>query len=331
MGMSEMTTSYFKTDDGTDLFLRRFIPGGKPRAVMQIVHGMAEHSGRYSRIAARLNEEGIEVWAADMRGHGLTAAKPENSPALGGLRGHCADKNGFPLVIQDIRLINKAIRQTHPDLPLFLMGHSWGSFLAQGYIEKFNDQNDDEAALSGCILSGTQGPDEGAFIVFGTALLSVMRFFCGRRYDSSFAYRLADGAYNAPFKPNRTPYDWLSRDTAEVDAYANDLLCGKRVTLQFYFEVTTFTLKIHTKRSMKKINVDLPIYVFSGDKDPVGKMGKSPARLIETYKANGMKNLEFVLYPEARHETLNEVNRLEVEDNLIFWINGLIPKTTKSN
>jgi alpha-beta hydrolase superfamily lysophospholipase len=134
------------------------------------------------------------------------------------------------------------------------------------------------------------------------------------------AHTLADGPYNKPFKPNRTPFDWLSRDEKEVDRYVEDPLCGQLCSAGFYRDLTGGLKAIHRPRAMKGIPADLPIYIFCGSADPVGEMGRSPTKLVNVYRSNGVKDLEFVIYPEARHETLNETNRNEVTRDLINWL-----------
>jgi alpha-beta hydrolase superfamily lysophospholipase len=310
--------TWFECDDGTKLYLRRLPAGGeKPRAVAHIVHGMSEHAGRYARFAQRLADCGIEVWAADQRGHGKTADISINQPGAGGLTGHCADTDGFSRVCADIHLINRAIREAHPGIPLFLLGHSWGSFIVQNYIEIYNDE---AAGFAGCILSGTRGPG-GFKIRVGVLLMSLLAFFCGQRRGSRLARALAGGAYNRPFKPCRTPCDWLSRDEAEIDAYLGDPLRVNICSSGFYRDMLKWLYRIHRPQAMSRISRELPLYVFSGSADPVGEMGARPTALVGAYRAIGVRELEFVLYPGARHELLNETNRDEVSGNLIAWMN----------
>jgi alpha-beta hydrolase superfamily lysophospholipase len=310
-----MTTSWLTVADGTKLFARKWKPESKPVAVLQIVHGMGEHSLRYERFANRLCEAGIEVWAADMRGHGLTANLKVNSPAKGGLLGHCADRRSRSKLISDIHRVNLAAREKHPDIPLFLMGHSWGSFLTQLYIEDYR-----EPRLAGCILSGTKGPDGGALVALGGPFLSLLMLFRKPRSKSRLAAALADGAYKKAFSPARTPHDWLSRDEAEVDAFVNDPLCGQMPSITFYRDLALTLHKIHLKKNMARIPHDLPVYVFSGSKDPVGNNGRSPTALIKRYTQLDLNDIEFVLYPNTRHELLHETNYEEVQENLLAWI-----------
>jgi len=311
-------------DDGTSLYLRRWKPaGGTPRAVLHIVHGMSEHSGRYARLARRLLDENIEVWAADQRGHGETSRNRQNDPGKGGLLGHCADKDGFSRVTADIDIINRAIGKEYPDVPLFLMGHSWGSFIAQNYIENYDGHSPVPAIqpvnLAGCILSGTRGPD-GAQVALGGPAMVLLALILGPRKGSSIAKAAADGPYNKPFRPNRTPADWLSRDEKEVDAFVADPLCGFLCSVGFYRDMALALGRIHRAEEVKKIRKELPVYIISGSADPVGEMGESPTALAAVYRQLEIRDVELVLYPDARHEPLNETNREEVTESLLSWL-----------
>jgi alpha-beta hydrolase superfamily lysophospholipase len=312
------SADWFTVDDGTRLFLRRWVSRqgspGSPRAVLHIVHGMSEHSLRYERLALRLADEGVEVWAADHRGHGKTADLSVNSPGKGGLVGHCADGDGFSQVTADLDHINRAIKTRYPETPLFLLGHSWGSFVTQNYIEQYSTRE-----LAGCILSGTRGPG-GFKIRTGILLMALLAALRGQRNSSRLARSAADGPYNKPFRPNRSSFDWLSRDEKEVDAFLKDPYSGIFCSTGFYRDLIRGLFAIHRKEAMEKIRVDLPVYIFCGSADPVGDMGASPTALVNAYRALGVRDLEFALYPDARHEPLNETNREEVTENLISWI-----------
>ena len=315
------TEAFFETHDGTRLYLYRWLPqtDGQPKAVLHIVHGMAEHALRYRHLAEKLTQEGIEVWAADQRGHGKTADLNVNDPGRGGLLGHCADGNGFTRVTADIHTLNEEINKTRANIPLFLLGHSWGSFIVQNHMG-YSEPQPDSLKISGCILSGTKGP--GDFMVkAGVPLMTLIAALKGQRKGSKAAKALADGSYNNSFKPNRTPFDWLCRDEKEVDKYISDPLCGFLCSAGFYRDLAKLLYNIHRPEALARINRSLPVYVFSGSADPVGAMGKSPTDLVNAYRELGVKDCEFVLYPGARHEILNETNREEVIDNLLSWIN----------
>jgi alpha-beta hydrolase superfamily lysophospholipase len=310
--MDELEERWVPMDDGTGLFARRWSPPSAPSAVLHVIHGMAEHGLRYGRLARRLAGAGIEVWAADQRGHGRTADPGRNDPGRGGLWGHCADRDGFSRVTADVEALNRVIRKERPGLPLFLLGHSWGSFIAQNYIENYG-------GIAGCILSGTRGPG-GLKVSLGAPFMAFLAFLLGSRRGSSLARSLADGPYDRPFRPNRTPFDWLSRDEAEVDRFMADPLCGGLCSVGFYRDMIGGLRRIHRAAALGGIRRDLPVYIFSGSADPVGDMGVSPTALVTAYRSLGIEDLEFVLYPNARHEPLNESNRDEVTENLLSWL-----------
>ncbi|MDR0494610.1 MAG: lysophospholipase [Treponema sp.] len=316
--------TWFESGDGAKLYVRRWLPNSsaaaassatQPLAVLHIVHGMAEHGGRYGRLAAKLCEAGIEVWAADQRGHGKTANLSVNDPGKGGILGHCVDKGTYERVTADIDGIIRKIRETRPGIPLFLLGHSWGSFIVQSYIESKNNV----MAIDGCILSGTRGPG-GLKMKAGAPFIAFLALIFGKRRGSPLVRSIVDGPYNRPFRPNRTAFDWISRDEAEVDAYNSDPCSGNLCSTGFYRDLVRGLCQIHEPEAMARIRQDLPVYIFCGGADPVGEMGASPTALVNAYYSLGMKDLEFVLYPGARHETLNDTNRNEVMENLLSWI-----------
>jgi alpha-beta hydrolase superfamily lysophospholipase len=318
MADESMHSSWLPSDDGTRLFLRRWQPRSPARAALLVVHGMAEHSLRYEPLALRAAAEGFETWAADARGHGLTADPRVNQSGKGGLLGHCADRDGFSRVTADIDALADAIAAARPGLPLFILGHSWGSFISQAYIEAHGDR------LAGCLLSGTRGPG-GLKIAAGVPLMALLAFIHGPRKPSRLARSLADGAYNRYFRPNRGPYDWLSRDPAQADAFAADPLCGFNCSSGFYRDLIRGLRDIHRPEAMARIPRSLPIYVLSGSADPVGDLGEGPAALVNAYRSLGIEDLEFVLYPDARHELLNETNREEVMTNILIWLKARLP------
>jgi len=316
--------TYFESHDGTKLYLYRWspdsqdnndsVPAQSVKAVLHIVHGMAEHALRYKRLSEKFTKMGIEVWAADQRGHGKTADININDPCRGGLLGHCGDSNSIAGVTADIHNINYEIKKQRPDAPLFLLGHSWGSFIVQNYMEY-----SDNLKLNGFILSGTKGPG-GLMVKAGIPFMTILAVLKGQRKGSKTAKKIADGSYNKSFKPNRTAFDWLNRDEDEVDKYIADPLCGQLCSTGFYRDLTRLLYNIHRPDALARINKSLPVYVFCGSADPVGGMGKSPTDLVNIYRNLGINDCEFVLYPGARHETLNETNREEVMDNLLSWI-----------
>jgi alpha-beta hydrolase superfamily lysophospholipase len=306
--------------DGTRRFVRRWKPDSACRGIVHLIHGMAEHSGRYAFLGEKLAAAGFELWAADQRGHGKTADPAVNDAGRGGLLGHTCDRDGFFQIVRDTADLNALIAESRADAapPLFILGHSWGSFVAQGFIESLGESAK-AAGIAGAVLSGTRGPG-GADIALGTPFLTALAALTGPRRPSRLAYALAFGSYNKPFRPNRSAFDWLSRDEAAVDAFAADPLCGRMCSAGFFRDMTRGLAAIHKAAAIRGIPRDLPVYILCGSNDPVGNMGEGPTKLVGAYRACGITDLEFVIYPDARHEPLNETNREEVCGDLIDWL-----------
>jgi alpha-beta hydrolase superfamily lysophospholipase len=295
----------FRADDGETLLARRWLPEGRARAIVQIAHGLAEHSGRYARLAAALNAAGYGVYANDHRGHG-----PKTAPAD---LGHFANEGGWDNVVGDLWTMNRLIAAEQPGTPIVFLGHSLGSFLGRGFIAKHSD------ALAGVALSGSSGKPP-ATAALGRLIARAERLRLGKRGKSELIFKMWFGDFNKPFQPARTPFDWLSRDDKEVDAYVADPFCGFPFTTQLAIDVLDALPGVTSAASLAPIRKDVALYVFSGERDPVGSNIQG---LIQDLKGAGFTKLTTRLYPGARHETLNEVNRDEVTRDLIAWLDGI--------
>jgi alpha-beta hydrolase superfamily lysophospholipase len=295
----------FRADDGETLLARRWLPEGPPRAIVQIAHGLAEHSARYARLASALNAAGYAVYANDHRGHGPKAAPAD--------LGHFADQGGWDKVVGDLWTFNRLIAAEQPGAPIIFLGHSLGSFLGRGFIAEHSD------ALAGVALSGSNGKP-AAMATLGRLIAREERLRLGRRGKSDPILQMWFGEFNKPFKPARTASDWLSRDEKEVDAFVADPLCGFPFTTQLAIDVLDALPHVTSRKSLATIRKAMPIYVFSGERDPVGANIKG---LIQDLKAAGFTQLTTRIYPGARHETLNETNRDEVTRDLIAWLDGI--------
>ena len=295
----------FRADDGQTLLARRWLPEGPPRAIVQIAHGLAEHSVRYGRLAAALNSAGYAAYANDHRGHGPKAAAAD--------LGHFADEGGWDKVVGDLWTFNRLIAAEQPETPIIFLGHSLGSFLGRGFIAKHSD------ALVGVALSGSNGKPP-AIATLGRLIAREERIRLGKRGKSDPIFQMWFGEFNKPFKPARTDSDWLSRDEKEVDAFVADPLCGFPFTTQLAIDVLDALPHVTSRKSLAAIRKDMAIYVFSGERDPVGANIKG---LIQDLKATGFTQLTTRIYPGARHETLNETNRDEVTRDFIAWLNGI--------
>lgn len=291
------------TDDGPALHLHRW-SAEPPRALLLIVHGMAEHGGRYARFAERLGATGIQTYAYDQRGHGLTCSAETE-------RGHFADRNGWDALLRDLREVCHHLRREHPGLPLFLFAHSMGSFLALNYLLHHS------CSLQGVILSGS-GWQPALQRRAGQWLAKLERLRQGPLGRSPLLERLSFGAFNRRVGPTRSAFDWLSRDEQEVARYLNDPLCGFRCSNQAWLDLLGGLQRI-TPRSLRQIDSQLPVLLIGGDQDPVAH-GNGLQRLAQQLRQAGLHEVGLHLYPGARHELLNETNRDEVQGDLLHWL-----------
>ncbi len=301
--------------DGKTIQVRHWLPSGEPKAAIVIAHGMAEHGGRYERFAEVLVAKGFEVYTPDHRGHGKTAA---TAGELG-----LWEKEGFRRVIDDLHEIVLLAFAAKPGNPLFLFGHSLGSLLSQGYISLYGE------GLAGVALSGTAGPMPAALIGGGGAIAAMGCLFKGPGALAPLADKMSFGAFNDAFKPNRTPFDWLSRDNAEVDKYIADPFCGF-VCRYGYFRALIAGLKaFQSPEAVALIPKGLPVFMASGAMDPVGGASGSVTALAATYRALGISDVEDRLYEGARHEILNETNRDDVAIDFLAWFEKQYAKAAK--
>ena len=282
----------YKSADGTKIVAYRWDPEGPPRAAVQLTHGMGEHARRYDHVARALNDAGFVVYAQDHRGHGASA-----DPGMHGDLG----QGGWAALVDDIGLLSAKIRADHPDLPLILLGHSMGSFAVQQYLF------DHSADADGVVLTGTAAIDllEGAL-------------------DLDQPIDLA--MFNAPFQPARTDYDWLSRDEAIVDAYVADEWCGFGIDTASARAMFLGARRGADPAQVTAIRSNLPLYIAVGQSDPVNGGLALLTPLTDRYKAAGLTDVTVRIYPDARHEILNETNR----DEIIAELNGSLDRVVSS-
>ncbi|MCD4741781.1 MAG: alpha/beta hydrolase [Desulfobacteraceae bacterium] len=309
-------TFTYKGSDGKKIFTHKWLPENgsgesKTKAVVQIAHGMAEHSARYKRFAQKLTENNFGVYANDHRGHGQTAGKIEDL-------GYFADNNGWNLVVSDMNRLTTIIKKNHQNIPVFLFGHSMGSFLSRDYMFTYGD------SVDGVILSATAG-DPGFLGNVGIIISKTESILKGKKAQSPLLDKLSFGSFNKIFKPNRTNFDWLSRDDAEVDKYVNDPFCGTVFKAGFFIDLLRGIKKINMPSNIQKTPKDLPVYLFSGTNDPVGDFTRGVKKVYKSYEKAGIKDLNIKYYENGRHEMLNETNREEVYKDLIDWFERHLP------
>ena len=300
-------TSTFRiaTPDGVEVFVYRWLPAGNPQAVVQIAHGLAEHAGRYSRLAGALTRAGYAVYASDHRGHGHTAPSPEEL-------GFFAARDGWNKCVEDLHLVNRRIAAEHPGTRSVLLGHSMGSSLALSFLCKYGD------AVCGAVLSGASG-QPGLLAHAGRWITRLEKLRLGAQGRSSLVQKLTFNEFNKRFAPARTGFDWLSRDPAEVDKYVADPLCGFPSSVQLWIDLLSGWVKA-VSSSCKLIPKTLPILVISGRHDPVSAGCRQIEAMLKTWSRAGFKNVEHKFYSQARHEMFNETNREEVTNDLLEWL-----------
>lgn len=273
--MNEPEPSSFTDPGGVRVHLYRWVPAGPPRALVHLAHGMGEHARRYDRVAAALTAAGYEVWADDHRASGRTGAEGAGLGDLG--------PGGMQGAVESLHAAVAHVAATRPGLAVHLVGHSWGSFLAQRIAERWGGE------LAGLVLSGS-------------TLLA--------------GEYLSLGDPNERFQPAATPYDWLSRDPAEVRTYLDDPWCGFEVA----FDIAELVhLAVPPADS---IPPDLPILVVNGSEDSVGGFNGGGAALADAYRELGVADVAYREYSGARHELFNETNRDEVLADLVAWLDA---------
>ncbi len=302
---------WIDASDGTPLHIYHWHTDTPPRALLMIAHGMAEHAARYARLAEHLVHQGYEVYALDQRGHGRTAEH--------GMLGLYADRDGWSKVVDDLATLNHHIRHEHPRLPIFLLGHSMGSYIGMAYLMQHS------CSLHGAILSGSNYQPLGLYKAAGL-IARFERWRLGPHGRSRLIDFLSFGSFNKAFKPNRTGFDWLSRDPQEVDKYVDDPLCGFVCTTQLWCDLMHGLQQITPVRNLAQIDSALPLLVVGGDRDPVSD-GKRLGDLAGALRSAGLQDVELKIYPEARHEVLNESNRDEVTHYLCDWLERTLARS----
>jgi len=301
----EDATFRFEDPEGYEIFVYRWVPpAGMPvRAVVQVEHGAAEHALRYERFARVLNQSGYIVYADDHRGHWKTAGTMDKAGICG--------PDGWDWMVKNAKQLTALIQENHPGLPVFLFGHSMGSMMAQQYIQNWGTN------LAGAILCGSTG------ISMVDAAVVPMAEQAAQGEAANQPSELFAGLFasvNAPFEPVKTPFDWLSRDDVVVQKYIDDPWSGFMFTNGMTFEFIKGMVNLFEPANEARIPNNLPVFVISGEMDPVGANDGVMA-LVNRYKdALGLRDVDYRIYPGARHEILNETNRDEVHTDILAWL-----------
>jgi alpha-beta hydrolase superfamily lysophospholipase len=300
----QSSTFRFVSVDGPQVFVRTWLPDlVRPRAAILIAHGAAEHGMRYERIASVLTTQCYAVYAPDHRGHGQTAASLDNAGNAG--------PDGFNGMIRDLKQLAELARQNHSAMPLFLFGHSMGAALSQRFIQMHGN------LLSGVILSGSPGirPNLEQAAVYTTQLAQ------GEKAEQvSELFKQSFASFNEGLGVVKNGYEWLSRDEAEVQKYVDDPWCGFPFTNRLVAEMAQCALEATRSENIARIPKSLSIFLFAGSHDRVGGNGECVNKLAELYRAAGIVDVQVTMYPNGRHEMLNETNREQVHGDLVAWL-----------
>ena len=299
------TDSYFKSGGSGMIHCCRWTPSGEIQAIVQIVHGIAEHVERYHDFATYLNDHGILVVAEDHMGHGKSVGED-------GVKGYF--HGGWFCAVEDTYRLLQNTMAEFPGVPYVLMGHSMGSFMTRTLLAKYPD-----SGISAAIICGTGWQPKAVL----TAGIQICQMVCKRDGETEPSAKLENivfGSYNKRVEHPKTPFDWLSRDSREVEAYIADPMCGFVSTAGLLREMLIGISYIEQPEDLRRMRKDLPVFLIAGGDDPVGSYGKGVVKTAEAFRKSGLTNVKVKLYPLGRHEILNEINKREVYQDIFSWI-----------
>lgn len=301
----------FPSNDGkTDIKAIKYIPEKEIKAILQISHGMVEFLERYEDFALYLNERGILVVGNDHLGHGDSVTDKSEW-------GYFGKEKGYLNVLTDLHTLTLKIKEEYPDIPYFLLGHSMGSFYARRYLFTYPEE------LTGAIIMGT-GYKDKLTLIGGKFLTKLMMSFKGDHYRSKFINNIALGTYNKKWEPSKTHNDWLTKDEKIVDWYSKEEKCTFIFTLNGFYNLFSVLDDVCNKDNIAKMDKYLPVLFVSGADDPVGDFSKGVLKVITMFKEAGMKNVFYKLYPNDRHEILNETDKDVVQKDIFDFLESNI-------
>lgn len=292
-----------------DIFAQSFIPdSGNVKAVIQISHGMAEHSDRYIPFAEKLCEAGYAVFTNDHLGH-RRSVKDDS------MLGFFGSEKGYMNIVNDCKKLTEIAKAEYPDVPYFFFGHSMGSFIARCYTKYYGD------GIDAAVYCGTSGPNPGASA--GIAIAKLIGKAKGEMYRSRFIDSVAFGTYNKK-TDKKTAFDWLTKDENKVDEYIADEYCGFLFTAAGYKDLFSALNEANADDWYNSFDKALPVLLIAGEDDPVGAYGKGVTKVYENLKNTGHSDVTLKLYPTDRHEILNETDREDVMAYLVSWFDSKV-------
>ena len=306
-------TSFISSDEITPIHVVQWIPDDKPKAVVQLIHGMVEHIERYDDFAKFLCSKGFLVVGHDHLGHGQSVLSVEDW-------GYITDNSPARALVRDIHHLRVLTQKRYPDIPYFILGHSMGSYLLRRYLTHKGQ------GLSGAIIEGT-GSESDTKIRVGLTLVRALARSKGWHYRTD---SLQEMTFNSAYKGydltlTDTENSWICSDPEIVQKYIDDASCGFTFTTSGFEALLSTVLFVNQKKNIERIPKELPLYIISGEKDPVGNLGKGVKNVYHQYVKAGITDVECKLYPDARHELHNEPIKDEVYADILGWIENHMP------
>lgn len=299
---------YDSRDEKSRLHAVRYMPDDADsiRGVIQIVHGMAEYVERYEEFARFMTDRGFVVTGEDHMGHGKSVAE-------GGKYGYFCERNPATVLIRDVHRLKKATKELYPDVPYVILGQSMGSFIVRNYLFRYG------TGVDGAVIMGT-GMKPKSVLVMSRMLVAVQKTILGSKRQGRLIDEIAFGNYNDHIFEPKTSYDWLTRDDEKVKQYIEDPLCGFVFTLNGFSALFELIFRLYRPENLGRMPKGLPIFLMSGDEDPVGEYGKGVRKTYISLRAVGLEDIKVKLYEGARHELLNETNREAVMQDICNWL-----------
>lgn len=309
--MTKKEEFYFESRDGiTTIHAIKWTPPQKPICILQIVHGMAEYIDRYDDFARAMAEKGMVVVGEDHLGHGKSVSA--NTPL-----GYFGEQDSATVVVRDVHRLKKIIQEENIGVPYFILGHSMGSFILREYLSRYGN------GIQGAVIVGT-GTKPAWLMQFSKGLTSFLACFQGWKHPSKLINCIAFGANNKKIKIKNSPMDWICSDNQLVESYNKDPLCGFTFTLQGFHTLFELIYRAGQKENIRKIPLQLPVYLIGGDQDPVGDYGDGIQKVCDTYQKAELTNISMKLYHNYRHEILNESGKEIVYENISEWIHKVL-------